>query len=330
MKTERPVRKPGLSSVWRAAGLLALALPFVIGLNPAVRTHAQSEVMPEGQKPTAGKMEFEVASIRPAKPGTFMPPSFALDKGDTYSFGDPHGRFFADFPLEVYIAFAYKLWLTPEQTQTMLAKLPRWVSTDSFVIDARAPGNPTKDQMRLMLQSLLADRFKLAVHFETEQEPVLALVLERPGKTGPKLRPHSAGLACDATVPSPPPGAPASIPEVFPPKCGAYMLTQLQNGTVLLGSRDTTMQQVADSFPFLGNLGRPVVDQTELGGTFDFTLNFVRESNQPVSPGADAPPATQGPTFLEALQEQLGLKLKPIKAPLRTLVVDHVEEPSPN
>ena len=330
MKTERPVLKPGLGGVWRAAGLLALVLPLVIGLNSAARAHAQSDAMPEGQKQAAGKMEFEVASIRPAKPGRFTPPSFALDNGDTYSFGDPHGRFFADFPLEVYVMFAYELWLTPEQSQAMLAKLPKWVSTDSFVIDARAPGNSTKDQMRLMLQSLLADRFKLAVHFETKQSPVLALVSDRPGKTGPKLRPHSMGPACDATVTSPPSGAPASIPDVFPPRCGAYMLIQLQNGTVLLGSRDTTMQRVADSLPFLGNLGRPVVDQTGLSGTFDFTLNFVRESNQQVSPGADAQPAPQGPTFLEALQEQLGLKLKPIKAPLKILVVDHVEEPSPN
>ncbi len=330
MKTERPVCKPGLSGVWPTAGLLALAGLMVIGLGSTACIHAQSQATPEGQTTAAGKMEFEVASIHPAKPGTFTPPSFALDNGDTYSFGDPHGRFFADFPLEVYVAFAYKLWLTPEQSQTMLAKLPKWVSTDSFVIDARAPGDPTKVQMRLMLQSLLADRFKLAVHFETQQSPVLALVLDRPGNTGPKLRPHSAGLPCDAPVQLPPPGAPESIPGVFPPKCGAYMLMPLQNGTVLLGSRDTTMQRVADSLPFLGNLGRPVVDQTGLTGTFDFTLNFVRESNQPLSPGAETQPAPQGPTFLEALQEQLGLKLKPIKAPLKILVVDHVEEPSPN
>jgi uncharacterized protein (TIGR03435 family) len=330
MTTKRIARKLGRGRVLRATGLLALALTVAIGLKATVRIHAQSVAMPEGQKAAGGKLEFEVASIRPARPGTFTPPSFALDNGDAYSFGDPHGRFFADFPLEVYVAFAYKLWLTPEQTQTMLAKLPKCVSTDSFVIDARAPGNPTKDQMRLMLRSLLADRFKLAVHFENQQAPVLALVLDRPGKTGPRLRPHSAGLACDATVPFPPPGAPASIPEVFPSKCGAYMLMQLQNEMVLLGSRDTTMQQVADSFPFLGNLGRPVVDQTGLSGTFDFTLSFVRDSNQSLSSGADAQPGTQGPTFLEALEEQLGLKLKPTKAMLKILVVDHVEEPSPN
>ena len=330
MATECEAQRAGLGRTLRTAGLLALAFPLILGLEFAVQIHPQSQAMPKNQTATPDKMEFEVASIRHAKPGSFSTPNFALDNGDTYSFGDPHGRFFADFPLEVYVMFAYKLWLTPEQTQAMLAKLPKWVSTDSFVIEARARGNPTKDQMRLMLQLLLADRFKLAVHFETRQEPALALVLERPGKTGPKLRPHSMGPPCEATLPLPPPDAHASIPDVFPPKCGAYMLMQLQNGAVLLGSRDTTMQRVADSFPFLGNLGRPVVDQTGLTATFDFTLNFVRESNQPISPGADIQPAPLGPTFLEALQEQLGLKLKPVKAPLKILVIDHVEEPSPN
>lgn len=320
----------GLGRIWRAAGLLALAMPIVIGLNAPVRVQAQSQAPLVDQKPLSGKLEFEVASIRPAKPDSFSPPSFALDNGDTYSFGDPHGRFFADFPLQVYLMFAYKLWLTPEQSQTLVAKLPKWVSTESFVIDARAPGNPTKDQMRSMLQSLLADRFKLAVHFETQQTPVLALVLEKQGKTGPKLRPHSEGPACDAPVPSPLPGAPAALPEVFPPKCGAYMLMQLQNGTVLLGSRNTTMPQIADSLPSLGSLGHPVVDQTGLSGTFDFTLNFIRESNQSASPAAETQPGMQGSTFLEALQEQLGMKLKPVKAPLKILVIDHVEEPSPN
>ena len=70
---------------------------------------------------------------------------------------------------------------------SMLAHVPKWVSTDSFEIQAVAEGNPTKDQMRLMVRSLLADRFGLEVHTVTAQVPVLALVLEKPGRTGPKL-----------------------------------------------------------------------------------------------------------------------------------------------
>ncbi len=125
-------------------------------------------------------MEFEVASVHLEEPGRFTPPNFALDAGNGPV--PPGGRFHADFPLAVYITFAYKLWLTSEQIDTMLAHLPKWVADDHFVIDARAGGNPTKDQMRLMVRSLLADRFRLAVHFETQEAPVLAIVLAEPGK----------------------------------------------------------------------------------------------------------------------------------------------------
>jgi hypothetical protein len=85
-------------------------------------------------------------------------------------------------PLWIYIAFACKLPPNDEQTRAMLAHLPKWFG-GFFEIDARAKGNPSKDQMRLMMQSLLADRFKLAVHFETKEEPVYALTLVKPGKT---------------------------------------------------------------------------------------------------------------------------------------------------
>jgi uncharacterized protein (TIGR03435 family) len=110
-------------------------------------------------------------------------------------------RFSADFPLSIYIQFAYKLWLTNDQVHAMVANLPKWVATDSFVIQAKAPDDPTEDQMRLMVQSLLADRFKLAVHFETQLTSVLALVLAKPGKTGPKLLSHAEGPPCGASVP---------------------------------------------------------------------------------------------------------------------------------
>jgi hypothetical protein len=66
----------------------------------------------------------------------------------------------------------------------MLARVPKWVSTDQYVINAEGEGNRTKDQMRLMMQSLLADRFKLAVHFERIESPVFAVVLDKQRKTG--------------------------------------------------------------------------------------------------------------------------------------------------
>jgi bla regulator protein blaR1 len=277
-----------------------------------------------------GKMSFDVASIRQSKPGIFTPPNFALDNSDSYTPPNPGGRFNADFPLSVYIQFAYKLWPTPEQTSSMLAHLPKWVATDNFEIHAKAEGNPTKDQMRLMMQSLLADRFKLSIHFETRQESVLALVLERPGKTGPRLRPHSDGPACDVHTPTPTPGSWTNADGVFPRICGAFVKIPVANHEILLGSRNATMKQIADSLPSEGRLGRPVVDQTGLTGRFDFTLQWTPESNGPTQSGADAPLDSQGTTFLEALKDQLGMKLKSTKAPLEVLVVDHVERPSEN
>jgi bla regulator protein blaR1 len=278
-----------------------------------------------------GRMSFEVASIRQSKPGTFTPPDFALDNGESYApFPDPGGRFTADFPLSVYIEFAYKLWLTPEQTDSVLAHLPKWVATDSFEIHAKAEGNPTKDQMRLMMQSLLADRFKLAIHFERRQESVLALVLDKPGRPGPKLRPHSDGPACDVHMPIPIAGSRANVDGVFPRVCDAFVKIPTANHEVLLGSRNTTMKQIADSLPSEGRLGRPVVDQTGLTGRFDFALQWTPESNGPAPSGADAPLDSQGPTFLEALKDQLGMKLKSTRTPLDVLVVDHVERPSEN
>ena len=76
----------------------------------------------------------------------------------------------------------------------MFAHLPKWVITDRYSIDARAAGNPTKDQMRLMVQSLLADRFQLAAHFATQEVPVFALTVVKDGKLGPKLIAHADGV----------------------------------------------------------------------------------------------------------------------------------------
>lgn len=72
-------------------------------------------------------------------------------------------------------------------------------TTDRFDIQARAEGNPGKDQMRLMMRSLLADRFKLAIHHETRQVPAFAIVLVKPGKTGPQLQLHPNDAPCPTT-----------------------------------------------------------------------------------------------------------------------------------
>jgi len=309
------------------AGLAAVAVPIAFGLIHASQVQAQSPVS-DWQTAAGGKMEFESISIRPGTPGSFTPPNFALDAGDTFgSSTDPNGRFSADFPLPEYIIFAYKLWLTQDQIQSMIAQLPEWVARESFVIEARAPGNPTKDQMRLMVQSLLADRFKLAAHFESHQTPVFALVPEVPGKTGPRLRPHADGPPCAVPNPSSAPAPPSNAADVYPPFCDGYWVNPEPGHKILAGSRDTTMNLIAAFLPSVGHLGRPVVDQTGMSGRFDFTFELTENPGDPPPSGDGFRPDTPVPALLQALKDQLGLKLKPAIAPLDVLVVDHVGRP---
>ena len=203
-------------------GLAKAVLTASAALLASQLLYGQSEtkpIEPEWQRVAGGKMAFEVASLRLGEPGTFLRPNMALNNEDTPV--PPGGRLFADFPIQIYIEFAYKIMPTHEQEEAMLVHLPKWVSTDRFVIQAQAEGNPTKDQIRLMMQSLLADRFKLAVHFETREVPVLAMVPDRPPILGPRLRHHEDGPACGTKLAIPADRTSSSvIPGGFIPSCG--------------------------------------------------------------------------------------------------------------
>jgi uncharacterized protein (TIGR03435 family) len=281
-------------------------------------THVQraEESGTSWQKAAGGTMAFEVASVREDK-GLFKPPSFALSADEW--FRDPKGRFHADFELPVYIEFAYKIWLAPEEQRALLEKLPEWVKTDRFAIEAVAPLNATKDQYRLMMQALLADRFGLKLHFEQKELPVLAMVLVKPPRPGPRLIPHAQGQACDEKP----------KPETFPSECYSFAAMPGKDGMWLSGSRATSMDLIGNFIGSLagssGEIGRPVVNQTGLTGLWDYTLEAAAPSRTP----SDAPPST-GPTMLEAVQDQLGIKLKPARAIVSVPVIDHVERPSDN
>jgi bla regulator protein BlaR1 len=294
-------------------------------------TTAQSPGEPDWQAAAGGKMAFEVASVKPTKKPRFPPGIFPLDIGNAKTAG---GRFSATFPVKAFVAFAYKL--LPAEIS---AKLPKSFSQDDlFEIEARAPGNPTKDQMRLMMQSLLADRFKLRVHFETREGPVFALSLVRPGEIGPKLRPHADGPACpDSFEMVPMPQPPRNANDPFPPACGVTQTTRTANAT-LLGARDMSVEAFAEGAIYglgslIGEVDKPVVDQTGLKGRYDFRLELPAGtfsfSVGPPSPNAQAADP-KGTPFLTALREQLGLKLVSSKGPIRKLVIDHVEPPSGN
>ncbi len=313
-----------------AGGTLAVAFPLVVGvMNAPLRAQT------DWQAAAGGRMAFEVASVKPST--GFTPPTFPLDAGNAFT--QTGGRFLATFSLLTFIDFAYKITPTADQRQSMLAHLPKWVETDSFVIEARGPSNATKDQFRLMMQSLLADRFKLVAHFESQQSSVFALTLVKPGKLGPNLRPHSEGPPCPGTATVLPPPGPLSSSDVFPPACEMFGMTRTPDGSRFRwGSRNSTMASLASMLPNVpfsgpepgtGAVDRPVVDRTGLTGTFDFRVDYALQSANPTAPFG-VQPDPSGPTFLEALREQLGLRLESAKGQAQTLVIDHIEKPSEN
>jgi bla regulator protein blaR1 len=229
----------------------------------------------------------------------------------------------------IFIVFAYKLMLSSEQAAAIRAHQSKWFDTDRFEIDAKAAGNPTKDQMRLMMQSLLAERFHLAVHYETQEMSVYALTLVKPGMWGPKLIRHADGPPCDASGPeNPATGMADPDADVFPPACESMMAAPGKNGRSVEGSRNTTMALLA--FILSRTAGRPVVDRTGIADAIDYRVEWTPESNSPGSLGEEVQPDPNPVTFMEALREQLGLKLESTKAPVQTLVIDHIERPSEN
>jgi bla regulator protein BlaR1 len=299
----------------------ALVGLIIVSLSDFQITTAAQTSVPQWQIAAGGKMAFEVASIRPTD--SFTPPSFPMSPDNAYR---PNGGLLtATFPLMTYITFAYKLFLTSDQRQALLSGLPKWVGTDRYAIQARAAGTPTNDQMRLMMQSLLAERFKLAVHFEKQQVPVFALTPIRPRKLGPQLRPHAQGPPCDDS--GKPPVASIRTPVFL---CESFSAEMRPDKTVLGGSRNNTMALIAATLPSMHNFDRPVIDQTGLVGTYDFTLEWTPEAGDPFAPQGATAADFQGTTFLEALKDQLGLQLESTRAEIDVLVVDHVERPTEN
>jgi uncharacterized protein (TIGR03435 family) len=296
---------------------------------------AQSQKMGDWQTAAGGKMEFDVASVKQntaAPSAQTVHSNIPLGPQDLFT---PTGGLLSstNWLLFQYLVFAYKL--TADQTKAVISQLPKWATTDRYDIEARASGNPTKDQFRLMMQALLADRFKLAIHFETKQLPIFALVLNKPGKFGPQFRQHPVDAPC-SNAPPPPNTTPGQVPTVaggFPEPCGAFQVWRADTpGHLHAGGRNMPMAMIATSFGFspLTGVDRPILDKTELTGGFDFIMEFAPQINGPLPPGVDFQADPTGPTFLEALKEQLGLKLDSQTGPVDLIVVDHVEQPSEN
>ena len=202
---------------------------------------------------------------------------------------------------------------------------PKWVDTDRFDIQMRAPQGAAEGEAPRRLQSLLAERFALKAHRETRDHAIYALVRARAdGSLGPRLRrsqfdaktiqEHDASLLRES-------------PATFKPlECG---LTAGRR----LGSCGTTMALLASRLPMY--VGRMVVDRTGLTGQYAYDLRFGDLPIPGAGPGGGFPFPTQppdpdAPSLFTALEQQLGLKLEPLTGPVEVLVIDHVAQPKPN
>jgi uncharacterized protein (TIGR03435 family) len=252
---------------------------------------------------------FDVISIKPNHAGINAPGTFRFL---------PDGSVRVDnMPVRDVIRVAYSL------QAYQMANWPAWTSTEHFDIQAKTASNTSQEQRLLMLRQLLATRFKLAVRTATHNGPTYDLILDRKdGRVGPRLTKSSADCtALRAKLPAhplpPPPNAPLVVCDI----------RNLPGRVVALG---VPVERLARTLTEI--VGRPVVDQTQLNGSFDIELQYTPEATpSPQALPADSKPIDpNGPSIFTALREQLGLKLDFRRKPVDVLVIDHIERPTPN
>jgi uncharacterized protein (TIGR03435 family) len=282
---------------------------------------------------------FEVASIKAAAPvinGRLM-----IRMG-----GDPGRADYSNVSLRDIIRQAYGV-------KDYQISGPDWMNSTRFDIVAKVPDGAPKDQVPLMWQTLLAERFKLEIHRETKELPMYALVV---GKNGPKMKESEIDPNALAGGGGPGSGGPGSggpsangglspLPPIRTGKDGMPQLPgggrgpmMIMNGRGHLGAKMMNMSGLVDMLA--RSVDRPVVDQTGLKGNYDFNLDYTPdESTRMPMPGGVTPPPPgvgeglhgaenpdNGLTLFAALQAQLGLKLEAKKGPVELIVIDRVEK----
>jgi uncharacterized protein (TIGR03435 family) len=240
--------------------------------------------------------EFEAASIKPSAPMGMGMVRVGMQML-------PGGRVsMSGVTVKLLIQQAYGV------RDFQIAGGPAWLGSDRYDITAKPEGAATPDQVKVMFQALLADRFKLQFHRETKELPTYALVV---AKGGPKFH-ESEGVPEDSDKPK-----------------GTRMS---MNGR---GQFTLERAPVAALVNQLGQmLGRSVIDKTELTGNYDFELTWAPDEGERMMkpPAGDGAPAadTIGPSIFTALQDQLGLKLQSTKGPVEILVIERAEKASEN
>jgi uncharacterized protein (TIGR03435 family) len=287
---------------------------LIVGFVGTGMAMGQSVVAPTAATP-AKAWTFDVVSIKRnmSAPGT-----------QKQSYGPtPDGYRMRNLFIEMPILTAY----VPQSggrasyIPARVVGLPDWAMNDAYDIDAKVAEadladwqNPAKQpvMLRAMLQAMLQDRLKMVVHRGTKEVPVYSLVA---GTNGPKLK--------ETNPNEPHPGG-------FPIPGGGVVVSNVQNGEIFTNWYGVSMATVA-SWGVLGNAERPVQDKTGLTGRYDiaFEPRQLRTCAPNCGPQDAAPEEDAGSSVFEFVQE-LGLKLVPATGPVETLVIDHIERPSPN
>jgi len=233
------------------------------------------------------RLTYDVVSIRPSLPGA---------TGGGFVDGLPGGIGYnaENIPIRVILCVIYRIPLR------QVVGGPDWLSSERFDVQVRADRPYSIDDLHIMFQNALADRFNLKLHIETKTGPVYVLTV---AKSGLKMTPVDPGR--DRNIPITTGANHESNGSRVPMNYLCFWLGQnLQNDQ------------------------RQVIDRTGLTGTYDFKLSF--RPQLPPDASTESPELDNLPTIFDAVRDQLGLVLTPQKGPVETLVIDHVERPSEN
>ena len=294
----RGVRGPAPASARRAtAGKKAGHYVFFVVAMAATLTAADA---------------FDVASVKPSTGAIDEPRRFTVT---------PTGSLTAtNVTARALIRYAY------DAQDFQLAGGPSWLNDDRFDVVAKAPDWTPAPRIRLMLQSLLMERFKLRVHNETRDAPLYALVMARKdGALGPELR----GSRVDCST-APPQGQGPPDPAMRCNYIGPTPGAELASGQARMAVRGVTMDGLARQL--VPVLRRGVINRTGLSGYFDGDFDVAAEFGPPPPPPGIRDPLDRPslPSLFSVFPEQLGLRLEPTRGPVAVVVIDGLEKPTQN
>lgn len=238
-----------------------------------------------------GSLTFEVASIRPTMPGA--------EEGGLHP--APGGKRYvgANWLLRDYLSVAYQV--KPSQ----IVGGPGWVDSEPYDLNAEAERPSSIEDLHIMLQNLLTERFKLQFHRETKEMQAHFLSVNKDGPKNMKVRENPSGGDQNFNI-----HAEQFLHETWTARCASM-----------------------DYFTFVLSrlFDRPIINQTNIAGCFDFEVKFTQELPLGMREGQvvnGVPIDASGPTIYQALTNQLGLKVESRKGPVQTLVIDRAERPA--